>query len=323
MDRVGVGVGGSPGDLGGHRDPLGLGGLVEQVGDARADDRPARQHRALAEPVLAELARLDAGDVGGVGHVDHDRHVGLELVCHRARAVRADLLLHRRHAGHRAGAAARLRNAPRHLERDVDAEAVVERPRCDPPAQQVQRLGGDHDRIAEAHPFERLVAVLRADVDVERLQLDRLLALLPLEQVNRLAPADAGHGPVLSQHLDALPDEDLGVPAAGRDDLQLALLGHVADEHRDLVDVADHREQRMLAAAVDARHRRAHGVDRHRGGELLGGLAPDRDGGALLPWRAGRREQPLEHLRGGAHRVTCANSTRGSSTTSPFRLFAM
>ena len=56
--------------------------------------------------------------------------------------------------------------------------------------------GVDHDRVADPQQRERLVAVGGADVDVQAVELDGLLALIVLEQVHGLAPDDAGHGAV-------------------------------------------------------------------------------------------------------------------------------
>ena len=75
-----------------------------------------------------------------------------------------------------AGVAAALVAAPRDLERDVGAEAVVHRARGEPLAGERERLGVDHDRVADPQQLECLVAVGGADVDVKAVELDRLLA---------------------------------------------------------------------------------------------------------------------------------------------------
>ena len=79
---------------------------------------------------------------------------------------------------------------------------------------------------------------------MQSLQLDHLLALVGLEQVDRLAADDAEHRAVLAAHLDPLADQDLGIPAADRGEPEEALLVDVDDDQPDLVDVADHRQQR-------------------------------------------------------------------------------
>jgi hypothetical protein len=83
---------------------------------------------------------------------------------------------------------------------------------------------------------------------VHAFQLDDLLALVGFEQVDRLAPDDARDEPVFAAHLDSLPDEDLRIPAADRREPEKALLVNVGDDEADLVDVADHRQQRRRLA---------------------------------------------------------------------------
>jgi hypothetical protein len=121
-----------------------------------------------------------------------------------------------------------------------------------------------------------LVAVGSADVDVQALELDHLLARVGVEQVQWLATDDTEHGPVLALHLDPLADQDLRVPAANRREPEEALLVDVPDHQADLVDVADHCKQRRGLA--DPRHRGADAVGGERG-----------EGGRLAPhcrrWR--------------------------------------
>jgi hypothetical protein len=128
VDAVGVGAGAAPRRLRGALDALGGRDLVEQVVHGTVHDRPARDHGPGAQAVLAHLAGVHAGSVGGVRHVHHHGEVGLEPIRHDAGAVRSDLLLHRRHAGDGPGATARLLHPPRHLERHVRAQPVVEGP---------------------------------------------------------------------------------------------------------------------------------------------------------------------------------------------------
>ena len=147
-------------------------------------------------------------------------------------------------AAKRAAGAVALVAAAQALERDVGAKAVVHRPRDQTLAGHRHRLGGDHDRVADPDQLLGLLAVGGADVDVHALQLDDLFPLLGVEQVDRLAPDDAGDEAVLAADLDPLADEDLRVPAADRGEPEEALLVDVGDGQADLVDVADDREQR-------------------------------------------------------------------------------
>src|ERR671914_733559 len=73
----------------------------------------------------------------------------------------------------------------------VAAEAVVERAGDQPVVRQVERLGGDHHLVALVDAPARFVGVAPAHVHVQLLQLDRFLALIALEDVDRLAPAPA------------------------------------------------------------------------------------------------------------------------------------
>ena len=110
----------------------------------------------------------------------------------RARARERGLLLGDRHCQDVSGRAAALGHQPRGLRGDVTADAVVERARHHPPVPEVERLGVDHAHVADPDELGGLLAIFGADVDVELLQLGNLLAVLVLEQVNRLA-ADQTH----------------------------------------------------------------------------------------------------------------------------------
>ena len=103
----------------------------------------------------------------------------------------------------------------------------------------------------------RVVAVLRADVDVQVLELRRLLALLGVEQVDRLLADHARDRPVARDHLEPLADEHDRVPAADRGEPQVAVVVDVVDDQPDLVDVADDRDHRAVAGPAHARDGRA------------------------------------------------------------------
>ena len=211
------------------------------------------------ERVRARLLLLDSRGVGGVGDVDDDRDVG--LAAGRPRCAPPWRPISSWTAATPATSAvqpAALVAATRDLERDVGAEPVVQRAR-DQPARRRARSGSasDHDRIADPQQLERLVAVGGADVDVQAVELDRLLLLLVLQQVDRLAADHPGDDAVAGLHLDPLADQDLRVPAADRQEPGEALLVDVGDRQPDLVDVADDRDQRPVAGAGDAGDRGA------------------------------------------------------------------
>jgi hypothetical protein len=159
-----------------------------------------------------------------------------------------------------------------------------------------EREARDHRLVAGGDHRPRLVTVVRPDVDVQVLQLYGLLALLGVREVRRLASHHAGHDPVAGEDLDPLPHEHLRVPAAGLHDMQEALVAHVAHEQRDLVDVTDHRHQRVVAGAVHAGDGRAEPVGGNVVREALRRLAPHARGNALVPGRAGGGEQLLKQV---------------------------
>ena len=123
--------------------------------------------------MTAELLLLHAGSVGGVGHVDGDRQVGRDGEGARRAAVEPDLLLDRCDRHHPAAELAALMAPPEGLERDVGAEPVVHRPRDEPAAIDGDRVGGDHDRIADADQLLGAVAIGGADIDVQAVELHR------------------------------------------------------------------------------------------------------------------------------------------------------
>ena len=210
--------------------------------------------------MAAELLLAHVRRVGRERHVDGDREVGLERERRRPRARERDLLLRHRDRADVGGRVARLRHQPRRLVGDVAAQAVVHRARDHAPVGVLDGLAGDHRDVADAHQRARVVAVLRADVDVQVLELRGLLALLAVEQVDRPLAHDAGDGPVARRDLEPLADEHDRVPAADRGEPQVAVVVDVVDDQPDLVDVADDREHRAVARAAHARDGRADGV---------------------------------------------------------------
>ena len=165
----------------------------------RVERRPALDDRPAAEAVPPELLLVEVGLVGRERHVDDDDEVGLERERRRPRARERDLLLRHRERGDVGRRVAGLRHQPRRLVGHVATEAVVHRPRDEPPVRVLDRLAADHRDVADAHQRARVVAVLRADVDVQVLELRRLLALLAVEQVDRPLADHARDRPVARQ----------------------------------------------------------------------------------------------------------------------------
>ena len=246
---------------------------------------------AGAEAVVALLALVDARRVGRVGHVDDDRHVGLEenaVVIAPPKVISSCATAHATTSPGAPPASATSRAASSATKQPSRLSIARDAKR---PGAQLDRLAGDDRPVADAHPRARLVAVLGADVDVQLLELGRLLALLGLEQVDRLLAHHAEDHPVAGVQRDALADEVHRVPAADAAEPQEALVVDVRDDQADLVDVADHGQTRAVARAGDAGDRRAEQVAAHVLGERAGGGLPGGGGGALAAGRAGRGEQ--------------------------------
>jgi hypothetical protein len=271
---------------------------VQELEDLRVEGGAAAEHGAGAELVRAQLLLLRARRVRGERDVHDDRDVGAERVGGRARAGERDLLLRDGDARDVAGRAAGLGHQARRLERHEAAEPVVERAGDEPAVRVLERLAGDHGDVADPHERAGLVAVLRADVDVQVAQLRHLLALLVAQQVDRLLADHAGHDAVARGHLDALADQDHGIPAADTPEPQEAVVVDVVDDQPDLVDMADHGQQRPAGRALHARDGRADRVVRHVG-ERRGRLAVHRGGGLLVAGRARRGQQLAEDLGDG------------------------
>jgi hypothetical protein len=149
--------------------------------------------------------------------------------------------------------------ATQRLQRHVGAEPVVHRARDEAVAARATGSAaittGSPTRTSRAASSRSA----GADVDVQALQLDDLLALLGLEQVDRLAADDAGHEPSCRRTRPAGRPGSAG-PSRRSGEPEEALLVDVGDDEADLVDVADDGEQRRLLA--DAGDRGAEPVGR-------------------------------------------------------------
>ena len=190
LDRVGVVAGGAPerGEL--VRDLLALRDRDQPLAHHRVHVRPARDHRSAAQPHVAFLVLVDGRAIGGVGHVDRDADVRIDAVGARARAAQPDLLLHRRDREHRAAqllllGRVRIRRAA--SMHDPEPGLVVHAGGVGEVVAHLLEAELERDRITDAHELLRLRARLHSDVEPEVLRLHHLLALLVLEQVDRLA----------------------------------------------------------------------------------------------------------------------------------------
>ena len=216
---------------------------------ARASSRGRSPRRSRARGRRSPSCRCRS--VGGMGDVDDDRDVGMQS---RRRVVIAPPRPISSCETASAGDADRGRIAggdpARDLERDVGAEAVVERRWTR--AGRWGATSGSAASTAGSPTLTRPSASSRsagADVDVHVLDLGGLLAVLLLEQVDRLLADHAGDLAVVAADDHPLADEVLRVPAADRAEPEEALVVDVADEQADLVDVADDGDRRPALAA--------------------------------------------------------------------------
>src|SRR5262249_57804500 len=134
-----------------------------------------------------------------------------------------------------AGGAARLRDESGALGRHIATDPVVECPRHHPLIAHLERTGVDDAHIADAYELARLIGRLRPDVDVELLELRCLLAIVALQEVDRLAGDDAGDHASASHHAYALAHEHEWIPAAHLAEAQVALVVDVSHMQPDLI----------------------------------------------------------------------------------------
>ena len=228
---------------------------------------------------MAAGARAVGAHVGRVGDVEHDRDVRPEPVEGRPRSVEADLLLRRRDDRD-----VRTLEPAERFERDVDAGAVVEAARRDPAARELDRRPDHHHRIARLDKRARLLAVARADVDVQLLPLDLLVVL-------DLARDHARDRAVPGPDLDALAVADVGTRASEPVHGDQCVVGDVRDGEADHVQVRDQREQRAFARAARDEVSDRVGLDL---GDVADGVADDVEGQVLVAGRAVRANECFE-----------------------------
>ena len=204
-------------------------------------------------------------------------------------------------------------------QRDVAAEPVVHRARDEAVVGQLDRLAGDHRDVADAHQRARLVAVGRADVDVQVLELRDLLAVVVAQQVDRLLADHAGDDAVARGDLDALADEDHRVPAADAGEPQEAVVVDVVDDQADLVDVADDRRRTARRPCPRTRATVEPTVSRVTSANAGGRLAEDGRRGLLVARGPGGGQQLVESVRQrhAARQVTAPSSWRSTNGRMP------
>ena len=131
--------------------------------------------------------RARPGLVGGKRHVDDDGHPGSLGEGARSGAGQPGLLLGHGQRHTLPGRAAFLGHQSRGLGGHEAADAVVEGPGDDRSWGSSTGSAVDHRDVADPDQLAGLIAVAGSDVDVELLELRDLLAVLVLQEVNRLA----------------------------------------------------------------------------------------------------------------------------------------
>ncbi len=212
------------------------------------------------------------------------------LVCAPPPVI-GDLLL-RGADRHRARRRRLRRQPPQRFQHHERADPVIDAARDQALVGQLHQSGAQHAGVADAHQLRGLRLVFRADVDPQVRDLRGLVPLVRLDQVDGLLAHGAGHGALAALDPDPLADQDLGVPAADRREVEKAVVVDVHDHHADLVEMAGEHHPR-LARGVQRREAVARDVNLGRG-EGLGLVAPQPRRPELEAGRPRRVEQPLE-----------------------------
>ncbi len=117
--------------------------LDEVLEHTRVDRWAAEDRRPAPEAVVAGLVGVAGGNVRGVRDVDRDRDLRPQPIRRGPSAVVAELLLRTGDDGQ-----VRTVEAAQQLERDVDPRAVVEVPRGNAAAGELERRRHSNDRVA-------------------------------------------------------------------------------------------------------------------------------------------------------------------------------
>jgi len=156
-------------------------------------------------------------------------------------------------------------------------------------------IGVDHGGVSDADQFARLVGVAYADVDVHILELRNLVALVVLEQMDRLARDHADDLTAARVQPDPLADQHARVPPAHLAEAEVTVLVDMRDVQADLVDVTDDCQTRTTRGPRHARIRRPDvvGPDLR---ELRAVLPPHARGRGFVAGRTGGGQQAGQKL---------------------------
>ena len=142
---------------------------------------------------------------------------------------------------------ARLGAEAQHLRRDEGADAIVAGARDVDVAVKLLPADDVGDEIADRDPLLGLLAIGRADVDEEFVQLRHFLLLAAVLHVDGQRADDAEHLAVAPVDMDPLAAREAGIVPADAAELDEAVVVDVLDLKRDLVGVAlDHDLGRAL-----------------------------------------------------------------------------
>src|SRR4051812_3590906 len=183
------------------------------------------------------------------GDVDDNRHLRTYARRTDSRSATAvsDLFLRRGDCDYLRDARP-LRVSPNGLENDKGSDSVVDRARDEPTIGKLHRTRIDDSGVTDRDELLSFFLRLRAEIDPEIDELSGLLALLGLDEVDRLFADDAEDVALPADEAESLPDENLRIPAPDRLNVAVSLIIDVADDDSDFIDVSGEHDGRRTAA---------------------------------------------------------------------------
>lgn len=300
-DRVGIGTRHTRCGLQSVGNPLRLRHLHQKIGHHRIDGRSPRDDRSPPQSDITMSLLLDAGGIGRMGDIHNNGNPCRQSGRRSARSPPCvgDLLLGGGHGGHGKRSPLVSEKAQR-FQDDIGPDPVIERSGDDAIVRETGDLTRQHAGCANINEGQCLVAVPRPDVDPEIVHLAEFVPRSLIHEVNRLFADHPRNWTLLPQQHDALPDEDLGIPATDGIEPADPVVVDMDHHDADLVDVAGEHDPRPFRHVPRPENRRvgvAADVDHHSVGEGRG-FAPR---ARRNPFKAGRSrgiEQPGEQSKG-------------------------
>lgn len=203
---------------------------------------------------------IDGGHIGGVGDIHDQGDFRLKAVGDLARAKQAHFLHDVRDRAHFRAEA--LLSAPQQAQGFGDGEGanpiVKSAGNGEVVTEQFERIR-QGDGIADSDQAEGFLAGAGPDVDEQIVDFGQLAVLVGFGQVRGDIADDTADGAGAGMDDDALGLGDGRVNAAEAPDIEVALLIHVVDRHRDLIGVSGEHDPGRTAL-VEHRHTIAVGV---------------------------------------------------------------